>query len=91
MVGEIEQHEISQRNWSKSNQKLKKSILEILRTKRYESRTQIIHVKVYALNKYKMCNELPSQIVVVTERITIASMIAIAMSLALICQDGKLS
>jgi len=44
-------------------------------TKRYESRTLTIYVNKIAVNKHKMCNELPSRIVVAKDRTTIASMI----------------
>ena len=44
-------------------------------TKQYESRTLTIYVNKIAVNKHKMCNELPSRIVVAKDRTTIASMI----------------
>ena len=44
-------------------------------TKRYESRTLTIYVNKIAVNKHKMCNELPSRIVVAKDRTTNASMI----------------
>ena len=44
-------------------------------TERYESRTLTIYVNKIAVNKHKMCNELPSRIVVAKDRTTNASMI----------------
>ena len=69
---------------------LKRSALEqdSNKTKRCESGTLTIYVNGIAVNKHKMCNELPSQIVVTKDRITIASMIT-SNKFALIWQDDK--